>query len=52
MKDVDPLLFNGFSDLQAMANRKKEIDEMNLDPQAKQRLLSTVAAKVSGTANH
>ena len=35
LKDLDIFMFNGFSDLQVMANRKKEIDEMNLDPQAK-----------------
>ena len=44
-------MFNGFSDLQVMANRKKEIDDMNLDPQAKQRLLGTVTTKVGLQSN-
>ena len=42
LKGLDTFLFNHLSELQVMANRKKEIDDMNLDPQAKQRLLSTV----------
>lgn len=46
LKELDPFLFNGFTDLQTMANRKKEIDEMNLDPEARQRILSTVTSKV------
>lgn len=51
LKELDIVLFNGFSDLQVMANRKKEIDEMNLDPEAKQRLLSTVTTKVRNTVS-
>lgn len=40
LKDLHTGLFNALSELQVMANRKKEIDEMNLDPEARQRLLS------------
>ena len=40
LKDLHTGLFNALSELQVMANRKREIDEMNLDPEARQRLLS------------
>ena len=40
--------FNTFSLLQVLANRKKEVDEMvNLDPEARKRLLGSIKTPVS-----
>lgn len=47
---LDKNLFNLFSELQVMANRKQEIDEMTIDPEMRTRLLSQVKSSVSLTA--
>ena len=42
LKRLDNGLFEVFSVLQVMANRKNEIDEMEIDPETKIRLLSSI----------
>jgi hypothetical protein len=42
LKKLDSNLFDIFSELQLMANRKQEIDEMHVDQEMKQRLLQQV----------
>ena len=48
LKSLDTTLFNLISDLQVMANRKQEIDDMQIDPEMRTRLLSQVKSSVSG----
>lgn len=47
LKKIDKTMFELFLDLQVMANRKKEIDEMVLDPEMRSRLVSQVKSLVS-----
>jgi hypothetical protein len=47
LKKLDKGLFEIFSELQLMANRKQEIDEMHVDPEMKQRLFAQVKSSVS-----
>jgi hypothetical protein len=47
LKKLDKGLFDIFSELQLMANRKQEIDEMHVDPEMKQRLYAQVKSSVS-----
>jgi len=42
LKKIDEQLFQLFSEFQVMANRKKEIDEMVLEPEIRTRLLSSI----------
>lgn len=46
---LDKDLFNLFSELQVMANRKQEIDEMLIDQEMRLRLLSQVKSSVSNS---
>lgn len=46
---LDKNLFNLFSELQVMANRKQEIDEMLIDHEMRLRLLSQVKSSVSNS---
>jgi predicted RNase H-like HicB family nuclease len=50
LKKLDKGLFDIFSELQLMANRKQEIDEMHVDPEMKQRLYAQVKSSVSFTS--
>jgi len=47
LKKIDEQLFQLFSEFQVMANRKKEIDEMVLEPEIRTRLLSSIKSSVS-----
>lgn len=47
LQKLDTNLFSLYSELQVMANRKQEIDDMQVDPEMRQRLLSQVRSSVS-----